>query len=89
MLIKSADKIPYLAVVWIVLILLTVVGNWARVLVVHRRMHALYITDSVQTSGALPLDLALRAASSLIHWGAYATAATAVAALAALIQMVG
>ena len=88
-LVRFFSRISWLAVVYVLLILITVLGNWARVIVVHQRLHELYTTNKIAD---IPVgsdtDVALRAASTLSYWGTLAASAIGVLGLAILTQIV-
>lgn len=84
------NKMPVLAMAWILLVPVTVLGSWIRTLIVHKRLHELYVSGAVRENPAGDsLDLALRGASSLSYWGTCGTAAAGIAGLAAVIQLIG
>ncbi len=89
MLIGLSHRVSLLTMTWISLLAITVLGNWIRALIVHRRLHELYVSAGAKEGLAgVPLDTALRASSTLIYWGTSAAAATGIAGLGAVIQLI-
>jgi hypothetical protein len=85
MIIRVFDRVHWIAVVCMLLVPLTVLATWARVLVVHTRLHELYIASTPQISSpGSQLDLALRAASSLSYFGVLGASGAGLAGLFAL-----
>jgi len=89
MLVRFFNRVPLFTSVGLLFVLLTVVLNWMRVVTVHRRLHELYL--SIQTENNppnSPIEVALGSAASLSYWGTLAVAATGLAALGALTQVI-
>jgi hypothetical protein len=90
-LVRLSERLPGLpfnASVCIFLIFAVALGNWLRVMTVHRRLHKLYVSAGAENSPAgSVLDVAFRAASTLSYWGTASTAAAGLVGLGALLQV--
>jgi len=88
-LVRLSGRLSFVATAFVCFVFIITLGNWLRVTIVHRRLHELYLSTRAEglSSGA-PLNVALRAASTLSYWGTLAAAVTGSVALMALIQFV-
>jgi hypothetical protein len=88
-LVRLFGRLPFVTLLTIALVMIQVLGNWARALVIHKRLHELYITSGSQiASPGTAIDMALRAASSMSYWGALIPPVVGMTAFLALLQVI-
>lgn len=87
-IVRLYGQVHWSALLILLLGLMTVLGNWLRVRVVHQRLHELYVAAA---SGRLlqepPVDTALRASATLCYWGTLAAAVAGTAGPACVLEI--
>jgi len=84
--VRLFEKISIFAILWMMLVFVTVFGTWLRSFAAHKKLSELYVSrTSDGKSLDFSLDLALRTASGLIYWGTSGAAATGIAGISAII----